>query len=76
MHTLGDFGCYSKSGIICEGTCTRLGPGRFELTKDEPHTNEYFWSSKKLNVPLPFSVEVTINAGTKDEVAEGLVIVL
>ena len=46
------------------------------MTKDEPHTNGYLWSSKKLNVSLPFSVEVTINAGKKDEGAEGLVFVL
>ena len=76
MHTLGEFGCYSASGISCEGTCTRLGAGCFNLTKDEPHINGYFWSSKKLNVSLPFSVEVTINTGKKDEGAEGLVFVL
>ena len=46
------------------------------MTNDEPHTNGYFWSYKKLNVYLPFSVEVTINAGSKDEGAEGLVFVL
>ena len=75
LHTSGDFGCYRTSGISCEGTCKRLEAGCFELTKDKPHTNGYFWSPKKLNVSLPFSVEVTINAGKKDEGAEGLVFV-
>ena len=76
LHTSGDFGCYSVSVISCEDTCTRHGIGCFELTKDDPHTNGYFWSSKKLNVSLQFSVEVTINAGTKYEGAEGLVFFL
>ena len=76
MHISGDFGCYSTSGIRCEGTCKRISPGCFDLTKDEPHTNGYLWSSKKLNVSLPFSIEVTINAGFKNEGAEGFVFVL
>ena len=76
LYLFGDFGCHSSSAITCEGACTRLGPSCFELTKDDPHTNGYFWTKKKLNVSLPFSVEVTINVGKKDEGGEGLVFVL
>jgi len=67
----------SAAEFSCVGTCERLAPGCFRLTKDESLQTGNFWNMVKLNVSIPFSLEFTMYAGSYDDFgADGLVFVL
>ena len=77
LYLSGYFGCFSSSGFICIGACERRSPGCFHLTQDEDWKTGYFWNSLKVNVSVPFSFEVTMHAGSNNDIgADGLVFVL